>query len=91
MIESVDSIPELADSTTDMVIVGQLPVLNMFDISAPIQSANSSGLTIAVGRLQIGLVGMGLQGLKNPYPLGDHADRIVDRSPVDMTDQNVQV
>ena len=32
-VESADSIPESADSTTDFVIVGRLPVLNMFNIS----------------------------------------------------------
>ena len=55
------SIPESASSTTDFVIVGRLPVLNMFNISTPIQSANSSRPTIAdsttdcviVGRLPV--------------------------------------
>ena len=59
-VESADSIPESADSTTNFVIVGRLPVLNMFNISTPIKSADCSQPTIAVGRLQIGPVGMGL-------------------------------
>ena len=32
-LESADSSPELANSTTDFVIVGRPPVLNMFNIS----------------------------------------------------------
>ena len=47
MVELADSSPESADSTTDFVIVGQLPVLNIFDTSTPIQSADSSQPTIA--------------------------------------------
>ena len=58
--ESVDSIPESADSTIDFVIVGRLPVLNMFNISTPIKSADSSRPTFAIDGLHIGLVGMGL-------------------------------
>ena len=60
MLESVILALGRHDSTTDFVIVDGLPVLKMFDISTPIQSANSSRPTIAVGKLQIGLVGMGL-------------------------------
>ena len=41
---------ELADSTTDFVIVGRLPVSNMSNISTPIQFADSSWPTL-VGRL----------------------------------------
>ena len=59
-VELADSITESATSTTNFVIVGRLPVLNMFNISTPIQLANSSRPTIAVGGLEIGLVGMGL-------------------------------
>ena len=59
-VESADSIPESADSTTDFTIVGRLSVSNMFNISTPTQSAFFSRPTIAVGGLQIGLVGMGL-------------------------------
>ena len=40
MIESADPTPESADSITDFVIVGRLPVLNMFNIPTPIQSAD---------------------------------------------------
>ena len=39
-IEPADSNPESAGSTGDFVLVGRLPVLNMFDISTPIQSAD---------------------------------------------------
>ena len=60
-VESANSIPESADSTADFVIVIRLPVLNMFNISTPIQSADFSRSTIAVGGWQIGLVGMGLE------------------------------
>ena len=35
-LQSADSSPESADSTTDFVIVGQLPVLNMLNFSRPI-------------------------------------------------------
>ena len=59
VLESADSSPKSADSTIDFVIVGRLP--DIFNISTPIQSADSSQLTIAVGGLQIGLVGMGLK------------------------------
>ena len=47
VVESADSIPESADSTTDSVIVSRLPVLNIFNISTPIQSADSRRPTIA--------------------------------------------
>ena len=60
-VESADSIPESADSTTDFTIVGRLSISNMFNISTPTQSADFSRPTIAVGGLQIGLVGMGLK------------------------------
>ena len=60
-VELAKSIPESADSTTDFVIIGQLPVLNMFTISTPIKLADSSQPTIAIGRLQIGLMHMGLK------------------------------
>ena len=59
-VESANSIPESADSTTDFTIVGRLSISNMFNISTQTQTADSSHLTIAVGGLQIGLVGMGL-------------------------------
>ena len=39
-LESADSSPESADSTTDSVIVGRLHVLNMFNISTLIESAD---------------------------------------------------
>ena len=42
VLESAESSPESVDSTTDFVIVGRLPVLNMFNISTPIQTANRS-------------------------------------------------
>ena len=42
VVESGDSNPESADSNTGFVIVGRLPVLNMFNISTPIQLADPS-------------------------------------------------
>ena len=47
-VEPADSIPESANSITDFVVVGRLPVLNMFNIYTLIQST------------LVGLVGMGL-------------------------------
>ena len=61
VVELADSNPESVDFTTDFVIDGRLPVLNLFNISTPIQSADSSRPSLAVGGLQIGLVGMGLK------------------------------
>ena len=37
-VEWVDSIPESADSATDLTIVGRLSISNMFDISNPLVS-----------------------------------------------------
>ena len=62
-VESADSIPESADSTTDFTnftIVGRLSISNMFVILNPLESADDSRLTIAVGRREIGPVGTGL-------------------------------
>ena len=59
--ESADSTIESDVSTTNSVIVSQLPLLNMFNILNPVGSANRNRLTIAGGRQQIGLVGMGLK------------------------------
>ena len=42
MVELADSIPELADYTTDSVIVGRLPLSNMFDILNPLKSSDRS-------------------------------------------------
>ena len=56
---ALESALELANSTTDFVMVGRLPISNMFNIPTPIQSADSSQPTIAVSGLQIGKVGMG--------------------------------
>ena len=39
-VELADSIPELADSTTDFVIVHRLSIFNMFDIQNPLESAD---------------------------------------------------
>ena len=39
-VESADSIPESADSTTDFTIVGRLSISNMFNISTPTKSAD---------------------------------------------------
>ena len=39
-VESADSIPELADSTTDSVRVGRLSMFNMFNIRNPLESAD---------------------------------------------------
>ena len=61
-VESVDSALETADSTTDSVIVGRLAILNMFNILGLLELANRNRSTIAVGRWQISLVGMGLYG-----------------------------
>ena len=58
-LELADSSPDLANSSNEFVIVGRLPISNMFNISTPIQSADSSQPTIAVSGLQIGKVGMG--------------------------------
>ena len=41
-VELANSVPESSDSTTYFVIVCQLPVLNMFNISIQIQSKDSS-------------------------------------------------
>ena len=57
--ESADSIPELADYTTDSVIVGRLPLSNMFNIFNPLEP------TIGVGGRQIGPVGTGLKDSNN--------------------------
>ena len=58
--ESADYTPELADYTTNSVIVGRLPLSNMFNILNPLESADGSRPTIGVGRRKIGLVGTGL-------------------------------
>ena len=63
-VESADSGIESADSTTDSVIVGRLSISNMFNILNPLESAD--GMTIGVGRRQIGLVGTGLKVTKVP-------------------------
>ena len=60
VVESVDSIPESADSTTDSVIVCRPPVSNMFDILNPLESADPNRPTIAVSRWEIDPVGTGL-------------------------------
>ena len=60
VVESADSIPESADSTTDFTIVGRLSISNMFNILKPLESADANRLTIAVGRWQMDLVGTGL-------------------------------
>ena len=70
-VELSDSSPELADYTTDFVIVSRLPVSNMCNIFTLIQSADSSRPTIAIGGLQIGPVSMGLKDLPKPTLLGD--------------------
>ena len=61
VVESADSSSESADSTTDFMPVGRLPVLNMVNICTLIQSADENLPTFAVGRLQNVLVGMGLE------------------------------
>ena len=57
---AVELAVESADSTINSVIVGQLPQLNMFDILNPLELADRNRPTIAVGRQQIGQVGLGL-------------------------------
>ena len=47
-LESAHYTPELVDSTTNFMRVGQLPVLNMFNISTPIQLADSRQQTIVI-------------------------------------------
>ena len=49
-VESADSIKESADYTTDSVIVGRLPLSNMFNILNPLELAHSSWPTIGVDR-----------------------------------------
>ena len=61
MVESADSIPELADYATNSVIVGQLSLLNMFNGLNPLDLANGNRPTIAVGRREISPVGTGLK------------------------------
>ena len=58
--ESADYTPELADYTTNSVIVGRLSVSNMFNILNPLESADRNRPTIAVGRREIRPVGTGL-------------------------------
>ena len=53
-------IPELADYTTDSVIVGRLPLSNTSNFSSPLESADGDWPTIAVGQPEIGPVGTGL-------------------------------
>ena len=55
-----ESEPESADYTADSVIVGQLPLSNMFNILNPLESADGNRPTIAVGRREISPVVMGL-------------------------------
>ena len=59
-VESADSIPESADSTTDSVIVSRLPLSNMLNILKPLELADGNRPTFAVGRREIGPVGTGL-------------------------------
>ena len=60
VIESADAIPESTDYTINSVIVGRLPLSNMFNILNPRKSANRNLPTIAVGRREIVPVGTGL-------------------------------
>ena len=46
--ESADSMTETADSTTNSVIVNQLPLLNMFDILSLLETADGNLQTIAI-------------------------------------------
>ena len=39
-VESADTIPESADSTTDFTIVGRLSISNMFNILNPLESTD---------------------------------------------------
>ena len=57
VVESADSIPESADYIANSVIVGRLSLSNMFNILNPLESADR---TIAVSRLEMGPLGMGL-------------------------------
>ena len=59
--ESADYTPESADYTTDSVIVGRLPLSNMYSILNVPESADWKRPTIALGRREMGLVGTGLK------------------------------
>ena len=59
VVKLADSSTESADSATDSVIVGRLPLSNMFNLNA-LESADGNRPTIAVGRWKMGLVGTGL-------------------------------
>ena len=59
-IKSADSNAKLADSSTNFVIVGRPPILNIFNILLSIQLANANWPPIADGRWQISLLGMDL-------------------------------
>ena len=48
-VELAHSIPESADYTAASVIVGRLPLSDMFNILNPLESADTNWLTIAVG------------------------------------------
>ena len=67
-VETADSITESADSTTNFTKVGLLSISNMFNISTRTKSADYSRPIIAIARLQIGLVGMGLYSYPPPHP-----------------------
>ena len=60
MVESADSIPESAVSTTNFNIVGRLSISNMFNILKALESSDRNWPTIAVGRQQMDLVGTDL-------------------------------
>ena len=65
-VESADSIPESADSTTDFTIAGRLSISNMFNILNILGSAKRSRPTVGGGggvskpTQEIGPVGTGL-------------------------------
>ena len=59
--ESADPTPETADSSTDFLRVGQLPILNMFDNYVLIQLAPGDQLTLAILK--------GLYKYRKPMPL----------------------
>ena len=60
-VESANFTAESADSTTDSVIVGRLPLLNMFNILKPLESADGNRPNITVGRWEMSSVGTGLK------------------------------
>ena len=60
MLESAVSCPESADSTTNFMIVGRLPLSNMFNISTPIRSADQSPVRVFISPPNVYMSNTGL-------------------------------